>query len=197
MTVKRFFIGSRFVIAALFCVLAVGSLADEKDNDKKRTDIRKMTQDTLQRLYKADPAAQVAVTKGYGYAVFSNTGVKILFGGSGNGRGMAVSNQTKAETFTKMFELQAGLGMGVKKFKVVFVFDNQKAFDSFVDSGWEFGGQTSAAAKTSPEKGGAMQGAASVADGVWMYQLTDKGLALEITAKSTKYSKDDDLNKKS
>jgi hypothetical protein len=30
---------------------------------------------------------------------------------------------------------------------------------------------------------------------VWMYQLTDKGLALEITAKSTKYSKDDDLNK--
>jgi hypothetical protein len=29
---------------------------------------------------------------------------------------------------------------------------------------------------------------------VWMYQLTDKGLALEITAKSTKYYKNDDLN---
>ena len=26
--------------------------------------------------------------------------------------------------------------------------------------------------------------------GVWVYQLTDKGLALEITAKSTKFSKD-------
>jgi hypothetical protein len=32
-------------------------------------------------------------------------------------------------------------------------------------------------------------------DGIWMYQMTDKGLALEITAKGTKYSKDDDLNK--
>jgi hypothetical protein len=39
------------------------------------------------------------------------------------------------------------------------------------------------------------QGAASVSDGIWMYQMTDKGLALEITAKGTKYSKDDDLNK--
>lgn len=43
-------------------------------------------------------------------------------------------------------------------------------------------------------KGGAMAGAASVSDGVWMYQLTDKGLAAEVTAKSTKYSKDDNLN---
>ena len=34
----------------------------------------------------------------------------------------------------------------------------------------------------------------SVSDGVWMYQLTDKGLAVEITAKSTKYYKNDDLN---
>jgi lipid-binding SYLF domain-containing protein len=76
---------------------------------------------------------------------------------------------------------------------VIFVFDNEKALNSFVNSGWEFRGQTTAAAKTG-DKGGAMAGAASVSDGVWMYQLTDKGLALEITAKSTKYYKDDDLN---
>jgi lipid-binding SYLF domain-containing protein len=198
MTRRQFLIGSRFVIAAFFCTLVAGSLsADEKDNQKKRTDIQTMTQDTLNRLYKADPAAKAAVEKAYGYAVFSNMGVKILLGGSGNGRGMAVNNRTKQQTYMKMFEIQAGLGMGVKKFKVVFVFENQKVFDSFVNSGWEFGGQTSAAAKTSPDKGGAMQGAASVSEGIWMYQLTDKGLALEITAKSTKYSKDDDLNKTS
>jgi hypothetical protein len=39
-----------------------------------------------------------------------------------------------------------------------------------------------------------MAGAVSVSDGVWMYQLTDKGVAAEITAKGTKYYKDDDLN---
>ena len=194
MAPMRFLIRSRFLFVVLLFAVSVNAFAGD-DKEKKKGEIRKMAQDTLTRLYKADPPSKAAVEKGYGYAAFSNMGVKILFGGSGNGKGMAVNNGNKAETFMKMFEIQAGLGMGVKKFRVVFVFENQKAFDSFVDSGWSFGGQTSAAAKTSPEKGGAMQGAASVADGVWMYQLTDKGLALEITAKSTKYSKDDDLNK--
>lgn len=186
----------RFVIA-LLCLVAVTALAadDEKDKEKERNEIRQMSQQTLARLYKAEPSAKTAVGKAYGYAVFSNTGIKILFGGSGNGKGLAINNQTKAETFMKMFEIQAGLGMGVKKFRVIFVFDNEKAFNGFVNSGWEFGGQSSAAAKTSPEKGGSMQGAASVSDGVWMYQMTDKGLALELTGKGTKYSKDKDLNK--
>lgn len=198
MTRRQFLSGSRFVIAVLFCTLIAGSLsADEKDNQKKRNDIQKMSQETLSRLYKAEPPAKAAIEKAYGYAVFSNTGIKILLGGSGNGRGIAVNNKTRQQTYMKMFEIQAGLGMGVKKFRVIFVFDNQKVFDDFVDSGWDFSGQASAAAKTSPEKGGSMQGATSVSDGIWMYQLTDKGLALEITAKSTKYSKDDDLNKTS
>ena len=189
----------RLLIASLIGLFAVSAFAadDEKEKEEDRTEIRQMVQDTLTRLYKAQPAAKTAVEKGYGYAVFSNTGVKILLAGSGKGKGLAVNNKTKQETFMKMLELQAGLGIGVKKFRVVFVFDNQKAFDNFVNSGWEFGGQTSAAAKTSPEKGGSMEGAASVSEGVWMYQLTDKGLALEITAKGTKYSKDDDLNNKS
>ena len=125
--------------------------------------------------------------------VISNLGVKILVAGSDNGQGIAVYNKTKDETFMKMLEVQAGLGMGVKKFRVVFVFDTEKAFNSFVNSGWQFGGQSTAAAKAG-DKGGAMAGAVSVSDSVWMDQLTDKGLAAEITAKSTKYSKDDSLN---
>jgi lipid-binding SYLF domain-containing protein len=188
---------NRFLIA-LFSLLVMVPLAaddDEKDKEKERAEIRQMAQETLARLYTAQPSAKAAIKNAFGYAVFSNTGIKILVGGSGNGKGVAINNQTKAETFMKMFEIQAGLGFGVKKFRVVFVFDNQKAFDGFVSSGWEFGGQASAAAKTSPEKGESMQGAASVSNGVWMYQLTDKGLALELTGKGTKYSKDEDLNK--
>jgi hypothetical protein len=34
-----------------------------------------------------------------------------------------------------------------------------------------------------------MQGAASVYDGVWMYQMTDKGLALEITVRAPSIQK--------
>lgn len=181
------------IASALFCGLALPLRAADPKIEKKQTDIQSMSQDTLKRLYKADPKAQAAVQGAAGYAVFSNMGVKILLAGSGTGKGLAVDNKTKKVTYMKMLELQAGLGMGVKKFRVIFVFDNDKVLDSFINSGWQFGGQATAAAKAG-DKGGAMAGAASVADGVWMYQLTDSGLAAEISAKSTKYYKDDDLN---
>jgi lipid-binding SYLF domain-containing protein len=181
-----------FIAAALLCAFALPAHAGD-DKAKEQKEVRQMAQKALQRLYKAQPAAQSAVSHGAGYAVFSNTGVKILFAGSGKGEGIAVDNQTKKEVFMKMVELQAGLGFGVKKFSVIFVFDNDQALNSFINSGWEFGGQASAAATTGT-KGGSMAGAASVSDGVWMYQMTDKGLAAEITIKGTKYYKDGDLN---
>ena len=37
-------------------------------------------------------------------------------------------------------------------------------------------------------------GAMSISPGIWLYQLTDDGLALELTAKGTKYYKDGKLN---
>jgi lipid-binding SYLF domain-containing protein len=82
----------------------------------------------------------------------------------------------------------------VKKFRVIFVFDSPSNLDAFVNQGWEFGGQTTAAATTG-DQGSSMQGGLSVSPGVWMYQLTDKGLAAEATVKGTKYWKDEDLNK--
>jgi lipid-binding SYLF domain-containing protein len=181
------------ITAALICALALTTHAASAQIEQKQQDIRTMSQNTLQALYKADPDSKAIVEKAAGYAVFTNLGIKILVAGSGNGKGVAFDNKTRRETFMKMIELQAGLGMGIKKFQVVFVFDNIKAFNSFVNFGWQFGAQSTAAAKTT-NKGAAMSGAVSVSDGVWIYQLTDKGLALELTAKSTKYYKDNDLN---
>ena len=183
---------AKLIVLVMACALAVAANASE-DKIKQQKQIQSATQDTLQRLYKAEPRTKTIIRHAYGYAVFSDLGVKILFGGTGNGKGVAVNNHTKQQTYMKMIELQAGLGLGVDKFRVVFVFDNQRAFDGFVNSGWEFGGQSTVGAKVG-DKGGAMAGAVAVADGVWMYQLTDAGLAAEISATGTKYYKDEDLN---
>ena len=164
------------IAIALVSALAVALHAAETKKEKSQKEIREMAQDTLQRLYKADPRTKAVVKDAAGYAVFSNLGVKILVAGSGSGKGFAVNNKSKSETFMKMIELQAGLGMGVKKFRVVFVFDNDKALNSFVNSGWEFGGQTTAAAKNGDE-GGAMAGAASVSDGTLLLKCPRIGYA--------------------
>ena len=189
----RAFAKTKVIIVAFVCAFAVLVHAADDKKVKAQKQVRDVAQKTLQRLYKAEPKAKAAVENAAGYAVFNNMGVKIFLAGSGKGRGIAVDNKTKKETFMKMIELQAGLGIGVKKFNVVFVFDNDRVLNSFITSGWEFGGQATAAAKTG-DKGGSMAGAVSVSDGVWMYQMTEKGLAAEITAKSTKYYRDNDLN---
>jgi lipid-binding SYLF domain-containing protein len=187
------------IIAALILLFYAGvpPLASGADDAKKkeeaRADIVKMSDATLSRLYKAQPQAKTAVAKAAGYAVFSNFGMKIFVAGSGTGKGVAVNNSTKNKTYMKMVEIQAGLGIGVKKFRLVWVFEKQKDLDAFINSGWELGGQTSAAAQASSQ-GAAFAGAMSVAPGIWLYQLTDDGLALELTAKGTKYYKDGDLN---
>ena len=119
--------------------------------------------------------------------------MKIFVAGGGTGRGLAVSNQTKDITYMKMVEVQAGLGMGVKKFKLIWVFETERAFNQFVESGWEIGAQATAGAKVG-DSGLSFEGAVPIADGVWLYQLTGTGLAVELTAKGTKYFKDSKLN---
>jgi len=54
---------SRLLIA-LVCLIGVAAYADdEQEKEKERTEIRQMSQDTLARLYKAQPSAKAAVEK--------------------------------------------------------------------------------------------------------------------------------------
>jgi lipid-binding SYLF domain-containing protein len=154
------------------------------DDEEKRQKTRKMAAEALQDLYKFEPTSQAAIQKAAGYAVFDNMGVNVLLLSTARGSGLAVNNKTKQETFMKMGSAGVGVGMGVKDYVVVFV----------LDSGWSGSGQADAAAKAG-EKGGAYSGAAEVAPGVWVYQMTKNGLALQLTLQGTKYYKDDDLNK--
>lgn len=186
-----YFIRALGLTAMLLATGAASAAAD--DVEAKRAEIRAGANTILTKLYKMQPSARKAIESSAGYAVFSNFGLKILFAGGGTGHGMAVDQATKKEVFMKMVEVQAGLGMGIKKFNAVFVFQNKQALDSFVNSGWEATAQTSAAA-IDGNKGVALQGAISVSPGVWVYQITDQGLALDATIKGTKYYKNDELN---
>jgi hypothetical protein len=76
----------------------------------------------------------------------------------------------------------------------VWVFEKKPDMERFINSGWELGAQTTASAQVSGKGTSGFAGALSITPGVWLYQLTDDGLALELTAKGTKYYKDDELN---
>ena len=181
----------RILTSSLFIMLLSATAMADAESDREK--IRESAKASLEKLYSTQAGSKSVVEGAAGYAVFSNWGMKILLAGGGSGKGVAINRKSGAETFMKMAEVQAGLGIGIKTFNLVWVFQTQEAFNQFVNSGWEFGGQATAAAQVDGE-GGAVQGAVSVSPGVWLYQMTKDGLALELTVKGTKYYKDGDLN---
>jgi lipid-binding SYLF domain-containing protein len=125
----------RELLIVFSLVFACSITAAAKSKEEKKAELRKKAQATLARLYKARPSAQAAVKKAAGYAVFNSSGVKILVAGGGKGQGLAVDNATQKVTYMKMREIQAGLGMGVKKFSTIFVFETKAALEKFINSG--------------------------------------------------------------
>ena len=177
-----------------FALLAVNVAKAADSPDEKKTKIRAAASQTLQDLYKLQPTAQDAIQKAAGYAVFKNFGTNLLVVSTASGAGVATNNQTTQETFMKMISGGAGLGVGVKDFRVIFVFETDKALKQFLDSGWSGSGQADAAAKAG-KSGSAVSGAVEAAPDTYVYQITKNGLALQLTLQGTKYYKDDDLNK--
>jgi len=165
----------------------------KSEKDAARDEVRTMTAQSLNQLYQKEPAAKGAVANAAGYAVFSDFGFKVLFMGGAGGKGMAVNNATKQETFMKMGEFQPGLGLGAEKYHIILIFENPAAFNKFITSGWEVGANAMAAAKDGNE-GGGVAGAMTVSEGVKMYQLSETGAIVGVSITAAKYYKDDDLN---
>jgi lipid-binding SYLF domain-containing protein len=181
---------------ALASVVAFAPSTEAADAEKKAKEqaaIRKEAQATLAKLSQAKPGAKAAIQKAAGYAAFDNVGMNLFVISTANGKGIVVDRASKKETFMKMLSGGVGLGLGAKDFSVVFVFENKTGLDNFIKSAWDADAHAEASAK-SGQKGGAYEGAISVAPGVWVYQLTEKGLALQATLQGTKYYKNDDLN---
>ena len=166
---------------------------DENEILQERLHIREMAQEALSTLYEIAPGARTAIEHAAGYGVFSTFGIKIFFAGGTTGKGFVCNNRTKRYTYMKMLQVQGGLGLGISKDRIIWVFETQKALKDFVNLGWDFGGKARATAMVQ-NHGGTFSGAITVAPGVYLYQLTDSGLAAELTVTGTKYLKDNDLN---
>ena len=166
---------------------------DEGKIIQARHQVREMAQDALASLYEIAPSARRAIDSAAGYAVFSTFGVKLFFAGGTTGKGMVINRRTSRQTFMKMVQVQGGLGFGLNQNRLIFVFTNERALRNFIDQGWEFGAQANLSAMAGGQ-GAMFSGAAAVAPGAYLYQLTQTGLSATLTVGGTKFFKDGDLN---
>ena len=186
-------IWARATVFAMAIVLLAGCLAPRADKAQARRVIDQMSDETLERLYRSYPETRNKVRAGAGYAVFNNTNANLLLIGGGTGYGLCFNNADGARTYMKMAQVGLGPGLGIKDYRLIFIFRSREVLERFMTNGWEFGGQADAAAK-SLDKGGDLGTQVTFQREVEVYSLTKAGVALQAMLAGTKYWKNADLN---
>ena len=161
---------------------------------QKRQYTQEMKRDTLNELYSKNPETKNLVKNAAGYAVFSDINTQLLWFGTGNGYGVVVDNSSGKNTYMNMGEAGVGIGLSLKDFREVIVFNSREKLNSFITSGWNVGtAQASAEAKYEGD-GASAAGEANLDADVIVYQMTEKGISLRVNFGASKYWKNDELN---
>jgi lipid-binding SYLF domain-containing protein len=196
---KSAFIGSAALALALASVPARAQ-EDKAPTDKseaewnaqkveaKRSQVDATAGAALDQLLKGNSSAKELYEKAYGWAAFDNLKLGFFFSGGG-GKGVAVAKKTGKRTYMDMGSAGFGLAFGGKKYEVVFLFQDSKSYDNFVNKGWQAQGAANATA--GKEQVGGQTG---FVNGMAIYQIGSTGLMANVDVSGSKYFKDKDLN---
>jgi lipid-binding SYLF domain-containing protein len=158
------------------------------ENESKRMKLDEMGEDALRALFAENPKAKELYENAYGCAVFDN--LKLAFGFSGGGgNGVAKVRESGDKTYMKMGTAGIGFGLGANKYQVIFLFQDSKTYDNFVNKGWQADAGATASAGTN-----AAEAKTNFVNGMAIYQMTEKGLMANADIAGTKYWKNDKLN---
>lgn len=177
----------QLILFALVLMTASTVFAAKKSPEEIRAKLDEMSTQVLERMYQKYPSSKEAVETSYAYCTISASGVKWGVYGDDHGRGVAVNNDTGKRIYVKMKEVTLGVNFGAKEYDLLFVIENEKAWDRFISGSIKFGSEASAQASDGVS-GGTFADAKIIADGVWVYQLDKKGLAVELSFKGARIS---------
>ena len=179
-----------FTVGTVILSLAAGNALAQDQKAKHQAEIKKVTQTSLQKFYKAKPELKGEVEKAPGYAVFTTYGLSFLIGGAG-GKGLTHDNKSKKDTFMEMAQASAGIQAGIAESETLIVFPTQKALNEFVTTGWEASGGGSVQAGAAGKSVGPASGGTT--DALY-YTLTKNGLQVGMAVAGAKFWKDKELN---
>ncbi|UCC32518.1 MAG: hypothetical protein JSU86_09585 [Phycisphaerales bacterium] len=182
------------IASAAFMVAGSGCMAPRGGSPgEKRQYVSNMREETLSKLYAKKPEAKQRVENAVGYGVFAELATGTGIGGGGSGYGVVVDNETGSKSYMRMIQVSGGLGVGLKRLRVIFLFHTRDALRKFVTEGWEVGTEAQAAALLD-HKGAVSGTAGTVTKGMSVYQLTDDGLYVRAALHAKKFFPDTKLN---
>jgi lipid-binding SYLF domain-containing protein len=175
-------------LIASFSVVAAEDEEKEDKTDQKRQNIDEMADDSLKTVLDKSKGAKSLYDKAYGWAVFDNLKIAVGISGGG-GSGVAVTKDGSERTYMKMGTGGVGLGLGGQKYQVIFLFEKEENFRSFVDKGWK--------AETGAQAAAGTAGASAETtfhNGLAIYKMNEAGLMASADVSGTKYWKNKKLN---
>ena len=164
------------------------SLTEETPPDEIRAEIDAMEKETVANLLGLSASAKEQFNRSYGYAVFDSRKFSFLIT-TEYGPGVAVNRSNEKRIYMKMASGGVNVGLGGEFYQVVFLFENNSAFNQFVTDGHQVGSEATA---TAGEDSARTE--VKFVNGIAMYKLNSKGLKLTLDITGTKFWQDEDLN---
>jgi lipid-binding SYLF domain-containing protein len=155
---------------------------------ERRTQILDMSKLALDKLLAENPAAKAEIEAAAGYAVFNISTVNALVLVEAHGKGVVFDNKTQKPTFMLTARAGTGPGLGYQRLYQIFVFKSAAALAQF-KVGDAAGGDVSAAATL-----GTAGKQYSFNPYITVYQLSEKGFAVQANWGGTVYLVDPNLN---
>ena len=176
------------LIGLSLSVVWAGEEEKKASEQEKKDEINAMAKESLAVLFEGNPGAKDLYDKAVGYAVFDNLKIQFIVAGGG-GVGVAVDKASGERTYMKMGTGGIGLGLGGKKYQVIFLFETEKRLQGFVEKGWKADSSAGAAAGSA-----SAEVEVQFQDGLAYYQITESGVIASADIAGTKYWKHKKLN---
>jgi len=168
-------------------MLEGGKLTPQQISEQRNKTLT-MADAALARLYAQNPAVRKEIEQAAGYGVFDITAINAVLLVGARGPGVIFDNKTKKPTYMISMRAGTGPGVGYQELYQIFVFKSQEALDQF-KVGNKAGGDLMASTTVGTS---AVQVSANPYINV--YQLSEKGYALQANYGGAVYIVDPDLN---
>lgn len=156
---------------------------------ERRQQILEMSESAITRLYGENPAARLEIESAVGYGVFDISTVNAVLLVGARGKGVIFENMSGKQTFMRAARAGTGPGVGYQRLYQVFVFKSEAALNQF-KMGDSAGADVSASATV-----GTAAKQLSFNPYITVYQMSEKGFALQANWGGTAYLVDQELNR--
>ena len=147
-----------------------------------------MADKALAKLYAQNPEARKEVEQAVGYGVFDVTAINAVLLVGSRGPGVIFDSKTKKPTYMLSMRAGTGPGVGYQELYQIFIFKSRAALDQF-KVGDKVGGDVVASTTV-----GTSANQVSANPYIKVYQLSEKGYALQANWGGAVYAVDPDLN---